>query len=167
MGDVTQTPLVIPLRGPFQPRFLMQNETAGFGLPDGNRQPNILALVDGASTLIDQYCGRTDGWGQGSLIYSTYMERITLQARGRNITRVSFKPMVGIDANTVNTLMASANAPINTDLIHASIRTGSGRESKHRLFPIRQFQKILYPLFWELRADMDMLGDQSSLSIQT
>jgi len=116
MGDVTQTPLVIPLRGPFQPRFLMQNETAGFGLPDGNRQPNILALVDGASTLIDQYCGRTDGWGQGSLIYSTYMERITLQARGRNITRVSFKPMVGIDANTVNTLIASANAPINTDL---------------------------------------------------
>lgn len=115
MGDYTQTPLVLPLRGPFQPRFLLQNETAGFGLPDANRNPNILALVDGASTLIDQHCGVTDGWGQGSLVFSTRMERIPLQAAGRNITRCSFKPMIGIDASTVQTLMASANAPINTD----------------------------------------------------
>lgn len=116
MGDVTQTPLVLPLRGPFQPRFLLNNETARFGLPDANKQPNILSLVDGASTLIDGYCGTTDGWGQGSLVYSTYMERIPLQARGRNITRVNHRPMVGVDASTVQALAASANAPINSEL---------------------------------------------------
>jgi hypothetical protein len=115
LGTVTQTPLVIPLRGPFSPRFLLQNETAQYGLPDANRQPNILALVDGASTLIDQHCGRTDGWGQGSLVYSTYMERIPLQARGRNVVRVSFKPMVGVDATTANALAASANMDIKPD----------------------------------------------------
>jgi hypothetical protein len=116
MGDYTQTPLVLPLRGPFQPRFLLQNETAGFGLPDANRQPNILALVDGASTLIDGHCGVTDGWGQGSLVFCTRMERIPLQAAGRNIVRCSFKPMIGVDASTVSILQASANAPINPNV---------------------------------------------------
>jgi hypothetical protein len=41
------------------------------------------------------------------------MERIPMQAAGRNVVRVSFKPMVGVDATTVNTLSASANASIN------------------------------------------------------
>jgi len=113
LSNVTQTPLVIPLRGPFSPRFILPWETTRYGLVDAQKNPGILALIDGASTLIDQHCGRTDGWGQGSLVYSTYMERIPLQARGRNITRVSFKPMVGVDATTVQTLSASANAPVN------------------------------------------------------
>lgn len=116
MGNLTQTPLVIPTRGPFCPRFILQSETLMYGLPDANRQPNILSLVDGASVLIDQHCGRTDGWGQGSLIYSTYMERIPLQARGRNVLRVNFKPMIGVDESTVSMLAASANAPINPNV---------------------------------------------------
>jgi hypothetical protein len=39
-----------------------------------------------------------------------------MQAQGRNIVRVSFKPMVGVDASTVNALQASANAPINQSI---------------------------------------------------
>lgn len=83
-----------------------------FGLPDVDDQPNILALVDAASTLIDQYCGRTDGNGMGSLVYTTYAERLLFQAAGRNILRVSFKPMVALDATTVQELTASATAPL-------------------------------------------------------
>lgn len=94
---------------PFRPRYIMPSELTLYGLPDAVNQPNILALVDAASTLIDEYCGRTDGNGQGSLVYSTYQERILLQARNRNIFRVTFKPMVALDANTVNNLVASSN----------------------------------------------------------
>ena len=83
-----------------------------YGLPDQGDQANILSLVDAASSLIDQYCGRTDGNGMGSLVYTTYAERILFQAVNRNIVRVSFKPMVVVDPTTVNSLQASANAPI-------------------------------------------------------
>jgi hypothetical protein len=116
MGNITQTPLVIPLRGPFSPRFILQRETAQYGLPAGDKNPGILWFIDLASQLIDSHCGRTDGWGQGSLVYSTYMERIPMQAAGRNVVRVAFKPMIGVDASTVNMLQASANLPINEDL---------------------------------------------------
>jgi hypothetical protein len=69
--------------------------------------------VDGASTLIDEYCGRTDGNGLGSLVYTTYVERLLLQARGRNIVRVSFKPMAVVTPQVVNTLQASGNVDDN------------------------------------------------------
>lgn len=104
---MSTTPL--PLRGPFTPRFILPNETALYGLPDANRQPNILSLVDAASSLIDVHTGRIDGYGNGSLVYSTYMERLLMQAAGRNIVRVNFKPMVAVSASTVNLLSASAN----------------------------------------------------------
>lgn len=83
-----------------------------YGLPDPEDQPNILALVDAASSLIDAYCGRTDGNGMGSLVYTTYAERLLMQSSGRNIVRVSFKPMVALTATVVNNLTASANAPL-------------------------------------------------------
>lgn len=110
--------MIVPLatRGVFQPRFILDTETQKYGLPPVARQPNILALIDGASTLVDAHCGRTDGLGQGSLVYSTYFEVVPLQARGRNIVRLSFKPLVGIPANTINQLQASANAPINPNV---------------------------------------------------
>ena len=104
--------MALPVRGPFTPRFLQPSELGRYGLPDQTQQANILSLVDAASSLIDQYCGRTDGNGQGSLAYTTYMERILFQARNRNIVRVSFKPMVAVDATTVTNLQASANAPM-------------------------------------------------------
>ncbi len=112
MGALIQS---LPVRGQFQPRYILPQELSLYGLPDANVQPNILSLVDGASSLIDEYCGRTDGNGQGSLVYTTYMERILFQAMGRNIVRVSFKPMVAIPASVVNVLAASANAPMTLD----------------------------------------------------
>jgi hypothetical protein len=105
----------LPVRGPFQPRYILAQELALYGLPDASQQANILSLVDGASSLIDEYCGRTDGNGQGSLAYTTYMERILFQARGRNIVRVSFKPMASVPASVVNSLQASANSMANVE----------------------------------------------------
>ncbi len=106
--------MALPLRGQFTPRFIQPSELSQFGLPDQSTQSNILSLVDGASSLIDQYCGRTDGSGQGSLVYSTYSERILMQSASRNRVRVSFKPLVAIDVTTVNNLQASANAPLTS-----------------------------------------------------
>src|SRR5882724_12739688 len=110
MSTSTLTP---PVRGYFRPRFISAQELPLFGLPDADDQPNILALVDAASSLIDQHCGRTDGNGFGSLVYSTYAERLLMQAAGRNVVRVSFKPMIALTPSVVNNLMASANAPKN------------------------------------------------------
>lgn len=107
-------PLNLPARGAFRPRFIQPEEIPLFGLPDADNQPNILALIDAASILVDGHCGRTDGNGQGSLVYTTYAERLLFQAAGRNILRVSFKPMVAIDATTVAELQASASAPLPT-----------------------------------------------------
>lgn len=108
----TTSVLTLPARGQFRPRYIQPQELPLYGLPDANSQPNILALVDAASTLIDAEVGRTDAMGFGSLVYSTYAERILLQAPGRNIFRVSFKPMVALDATTVQQLAASAQAPL-------------------------------------------------------
>jgi hypothetical protein len=104
---MSSTPL--PLRGPFQPRYILPHELTMFSLPDANRQPVILSLVDAASSLIDVHCGRIDGTGQGSLVYTTYTERLLMQSINRNIVRLSFKPLVSISASTVNLLSASAN----------------------------------------------------------
>jgi len=104
--------MALPVRGPFRPRYVLASELGLYGLPDSSTESSILSLVDAASSFIDQYCGRTDGNGIGSLVYTTYAERILFQARNRNIVRVSFKPMVAVDVTTVNLLSASANAPL-------------------------------------------------------
>ena len=106
---MSSTPMTLPARGMFSPRYILPNELTSFGLPDANRQPAILSLVDAASSLIDQHCGRTDGTGQGSLVYSTYFERLLMQAINRNIVRLTFKPLIALSASTVNNLQASAN----------------------------------------------------------
>src|SRR5271154_6232994 len=90
----------------FQPRYLQQNELSMFGLPDINDQPNIMNMVDGASSLIDEYCGRTDGDGNGSLVYTTYAQRMLLP-EGRNVVRMMFRPLVGLCGNLANTLALS------------------------------------------------------------
>jgi hypothetical protein len=111
---MSSSPLPIPARGPFTPRFILPNELTAYGLPDANKTPQILSLVDAASSLIDVHCGRVDGTGQGSLVYSTYFERLLMQAPNRNIVRLSFKPLVAISTSTVNNLQASANnVPLN------------------------------------------------------
>lgn len=121
---MSSSPLPIPARGPFAPRYILPNELTQFGLPDANRQPSILTLVDAASALIDAHCGRVDGTGAGSLVYTTYTERLLMQAVNRNIVRLSFKPLVAISQNTINLLQASANnipqTPKNTKLASTS-----------------------------------------------
>jgi len=106
---MSSTPLPIPARGPFKPRFILPSELTQYGLPDANRTPNILSLVDAASSLIDVHCGRVDGTGFGSLVYTTYTERLLMQAVNRNIVRLTFKPLVAVPASTVNLYSASAN----------------------------------------------------------
>lgn len=63
-----------------------------------------MSMIDEASTLIDQYCSRTDGDGNGSLVYTTYVQRVQMQSPNRNIARLSFKPLVAVDAATRQTL---------------------------------------------------------------
>lgn len=106
---MSSSPQILPARGQFQPRYVLPNELSSFGLPDVNRQPAILSLVDAASSLIDSYCGRTDGTGQGSFAYTTYTERLLMQALSRNIVRLTFKPLVALSPNLVSNLQASAN----------------------------------------------------------
>lgn len=106
---MSTSPQSYPLRGEFRPRFILPDELTQYGFPDANRQPNILSLIDAASSLIDVHCGRVDMQGNGSLVYSTYMERLLMQARNRNVVRCSFKPFVSLSASVINNLQASAN----------------------------------------------------------
>lgn len=93
---------------PFRPRFIFEDELEEYGLPNTTQQPDILAVVDRASTFIDEYCARGDVDGRGSLVWTTYTERLFLPV-GRNIFRVSFRPMTVVDANTVSMLVASGS----------------------------------------------------------
>ena len=145
----------------FQPRYIQDTELDSFGLPTEAEQPNIMALVDGVSSLIDQHCGRTDGDGNGSLCWTTYTERLYLP-EGRNIVRLSFKPLVAIDAATQQRYAASGQALDNagmpqtlysgfqpntavrtgvglTPLIGASGRYGYARRSRTQLYPDLNF----------------------------
>jgi hypothetical protein len=99
---------------PFKPRYIFEDELSYFGLPDSTQQPNILSLLDSASTLVDEHCGRTDGNGNGSLAYTTYQERLLLQSPNRNIVRVSFKPLATVTQATVNLLSLSGNQTSKT-----------------------------------------------------
>lgn len=92
----------------FQPRFIDEENLQAFGLPDVTQQPDIVTLVERASTLIDEFCARTDVDGQGSLVWTTYTERLFLPV-GRNIFRVSFRPMASPDASTLAQFAASGN----------------------------------------------------------
>lgn len=93
----------------YRPSYVLESELSDYGLPDSSKVKNIMTLVRSASTLIDEYCGRTDGNGNGTLAYATYAERLLLGARNRNILRVMFKPLVAITQDVANDLQASGN----------------------------------------------------------
>ena len=92
--------------GVFQPAYVFPQEYQAYGLPSALQQPDIDNLVCLASTMIDEYCGRTDGDGNGSLVYTTYLERIMSQSPGRNLYYLPQRPLVGITADTVADLQA-------------------------------------------------------------
>lgn len=139
----------------FQPRFLDTSEFKAFGLPDATQEPTIVTLVERASTLIDESCGRVDTDGCGSLVYTTYVERILLP-QGRNIFRLAFRPLVAVDDATVASLAASGSQSTKPNyyytgvqpneqfrvgtttlspLISASGRYGYGRRSQQNVYP--------------------------------
>lgn len=138
----------------FSPRYIEESELDYFGLPDVDTQKNILALVDGASAYIDEYCGRTDVNGSGSLVYTTYSERLYLP-EGRNIVRLSFRPFAPISPSVQQTLIASGgqgqwnhfytgftpntvltqNGSVLSPLISISGRYGYSRRGSQQVYP--------------------------------
>jgi hypothetical protein len=92
----------------FSPMFIFPFEYAKFGLPDMTKEPDIEGLVSTISSSIDVYCGRQDSDGNGSLVYSTYSQRIMSQAPGRNLALLPIKPMVALTDPAISTLQSLA-----------------------------------------------------------
>jgi hypothetical protein len=108
----------------FQPRFIGKDELTAYGLPDATVQSDIITLVERASTLIDEACGRVDVDGNGSLVYTTYTERVLLP-RGRNMTRLSFRPLVAVPASVQQELIASGNADTDNNNFYTGFQANS------------------------------------------
>lgn len=132
----------------FSPRYLLESELDYYGLPTVDVQPNIMSLVDGASSYIDEYCGKTDTDGNGSLCFTTYSERILLP-EGRNLFRVSFRPLAAVSVAlqqqlaisgqnyysgfTPNTVVTAAG--VLSPLLSASGRYGYARRGSQQVYP--------------------------------
>src|ERR1700675_3326989 len=93
---------------PFSPCFIFPGELSWYGLPTPAVQGDIMPLVQFASSLIDEYCGRVDGDGNGSLVWTTCVQRVLLQTRNRNLVEIPMKPIVGISQSQVTTLQVAA-----------------------------------------------------------
>lgn len=129
-----------------QPQFIQASELSSYGLPSSDQEPNIIPIVQRASSMIDQYLGRVNTDGTGSIVWSTYTER-KLLPEGRNLFRVSFKPMVGISEATYNQYAASATnlTGYNTEtaadgvtlspLLTCEGRYGYGRRGQQNVYP--------------------------------
>lgn len=86
----------------FAPQYIQEDELPFFGLPTADRQSDILGLVEMASLIIDEDCGRIDGDGNGSLVYTTWANRILIQGGGnRNLVECPYKPLAVVDAEMV------------------------------------------------------------------
>jgi hypothetical protein len=94
---------------PFIPTYIFPSELQTYGLPSPSAQPDILNLIQLASTIIDEACGRLDGDGNGSLVFTTYTQRILMQTRNRNLALLPIKPIVPITADLVAELTAAAS----------------------------------------------------------
>jgi hypothetical protein len=96
---------------PFVSCYLFSEELAQYGLPtvDTAGTPDIMNLVQFASSLIDETCGRLDGDGSGSMAFTTYTQRILLQTRNRNLIYLPLKPIVSVDTGTVAALQLAAS----------------------------------------------------------
>jgi len=98
---------------PFVPMYVLPNELDQFGLPTPDVKPDIYNLIQLASTLIDTACGRIDGDGNGSLVYTTYVQRTLLQTRNRNVVLLNAKPISPISPQTITDLSNLASGAIN------------------------------------------------------
>lgn len=94
----------------FIPSYIFPSELQQFGLPSPTAQPDIMNLVYLASGIIDEACGRIDGDGNGSLVFTTYTQRILMQTRNRNLALLPIKPIVPVTQDMIDTLTAAATA---------------------------------------------------------
>lgn len=94
--------------GPFQPCYVFPSELQNYGLPTPAAQPDIMNLVYLASSIIDEACGRVDGDGNGSLVYTTYLQRLLMQTRNRNLCLLPLQPIAAVTSDVYNQLAASA-----------------------------------------------------------
>jgi hypothetical protein len=101
------------MSNPFVPCFILPQELQAFGLPTPDASADILIMVQLASSAIDEYCGRIDGDGNGSLVYSTYEERILLQTRNRNLIQLAQKPIIGLSPSQVFDLQVAASGNVD------------------------------------------------------
>lgn len=92
----------------FTPCYVLPEEFGLFGLPCSGTQPDIMPLVLTASMLIDEACGRIDGDGNGSLVFTTYTSRLLMQVRNRNLVEIPMKPLSSVTPATVADLQALA-----------------------------------------------------------
>jgi len=92
----------------FMPCYILPEELSQFGLPCSGEQSDIVNLVQTASTLIDEACGRVDGDGNGSLVYTTYSQRLLVQVRNRNLVEIPMKPIAAVTPDTVTDLQNMA-----------------------------------------------------------
>lgn len=95
--------------GPFYPCYVFPEELQLFGLPTPDCVGDIMNMVQLASQLLDSECGRIDGDGNGSLVWTTYTQRVLLQTRNRNLVELPIKPIVPITQAQVNGVVAQAS----------------------------------------------------------
>lgn len=105
---------MFPPFAPFVPQFLSEQELGSYSLPSVKQQADIITLVQLASGIIDESCGRVDGDGNGSLCYTTYVQRMLLPTRNRNLIYLPYKPIVGLSADTIAALQTAATGTYNT-----------------------------------------------------
>lgn len=108
----------------FEPMYLQPNELAKYGLPStcGN-------LVQLASGLIDAECGAIDGDGNGSLVLTTYQERILIQGPITSQILLPMKPLRAVSADTVAALVAAdilTSGGMNTGVLANTITKADG-----------------------------------------
>ena len=145
--------------GPFIPMFILPTELQDFDLPTPDNDSSILDTVKMASALIDEACGRVDGDGNGSLVFTTYIQRILLQARNRNLFMFPMKPLTPVDATTVAQLQALAAAAgpsgnffytgvLANTLPGANVPLSAIVSASGRYGYVRQDTSIGYPDLW-------------------
>ncbi|MDE2102962.1 MAG: hypothetical protein KGL39_37305 [Patescibacteria group bacterium] len=154
---------------PFAPMYILPNELAQFGLPDPTVQSDIYNLIQFASSMIDIECGRIDGDGNGSLVYTTYTQRDLLQTRNRNLVYVQAKPMVAVSQSTSDLLLATATGTfvsgLNYSYTGAQVSTAIGPNgtptaiigASGRYGYTRQDMSVAYPDLWAFINPLNLL----------
>lgn len=152
---------------PFAPCYIFETELASYGLPTPDFQADIMNLVGMASTLIDEYCGRIDGDGNGSLVYTTYMQRLLLQTKNRNLVYLPVKPISPVSAQVVADLTALGtsgqwNAYFTGVQANTTIQANTGQltgliAASGRYGYTRQDQSIAYPDLWSFINPLNLV----------